>query len=177
MTATGNLTALCKKQEEVIQAVLKQTNVINNETVKILNQFGSEQEDKLNSDSNERESYHSDTDSDMPSRRLMPEAMLRPSARIPAQVSHAASAESKSVPATTQLESGEGVDYLITESHLGCSTIKSNKSAAVYKELRSHFPFLRSPQDTKLSHAGIAEDSPTRILSHCLHDQILSLYD
>jgi hypothetical protein len=177
-SAIENLAALCKKQEEVIQAVLKQTNAISNEMVKILNHIGSEQEGKLNSDSTERKSYDSCEDSDMPSRRFMPRTPLRRSARIAAQGSGTVTPKSKSVPATrTQLESGQGVDCLNTESYSGCSTVKSSKSAAVYKELRSDFCFLKTPQVTKHSHARIPRNTPTRILSRRLHSQILSLYD
>jgi NACalpha-BTF3-like transcription factor len=185
-SAIEKLAALCKKQEEDIQAVLKQTNVIYNEMVKILNMFGSEQEDRLNNDSTEREkeNHVSDVslacvckDSDISSRHFISTPPLRRSARIAAQVS---GAESKSLPATpTRLEGRrkEDIDYPSAKSHSRCSAVKLKKSATVYKDLRSSFRFLKTPQSTRHSHARTPKNTPTRILSQRLQDQILSLYD
>jgi hypothetical protein len=99
-SAIEKLAALCKKQEEDVQAILKQTNVMNNEMVKILNMFGSEQEDR-NNDSTEREKENHVSDVSLASIFTSFHTYLRDvsqelrSKRTAAQVSGAVTAESK----------------------------------------------------------------------------------
>jgi hypothetical protein len=164
--------ALSKEHEEVIQILRKQENVTCNETVNTKTMIGSEQEAELNNDSDDISEDCVYKDSDMSSRHFI-STPLRRSARIAARLSGTVTAESKLAPATpSQLESGEGA-----KSHSRRSTLKLDKSVTVYKELRSNFCFLKTPQSTRRPRLRTPKNTPNRMLSQRLRDQILSLYD
>jgi len=180
------LATLCKKQGENIQAIQKQTNVMCNEMVNIINMFSSKQENKFG----KRNKYSFDVrpscnykDSEMSSSHLVSRTPLRRSARIAAQASGTITGncmfyESKSVPVTPALlKSHEDIDYPGLQSLERCATMKLNKSSTVYKELCSSFRFLKTPQSSKWLHTRTPKNTPTRILSRRLQDQVLSLYD
>ncbi|PNF28703.1 hypothetical protein B7P43_G07862 [Cryptotermes secundus] len=170
------LDALWKKQEE-IQEIQKQTNVIRNEMLNILN-------DELNSEIFREGNNHSsdvgpgnnykNSEESSVSRRP-----LRRSERIAAQKSLTVTGDrtfsgSKSVPATPMHLKFD--DNPSARSLARCSATEL-KSASVYKELRSSFHFLKTPQSTRRCHARTPKDTPTRILSQHLQDQIVSLFD
>jgi hypothetical protein len=172
----AQLDALWKKHKE-IQAIQKQTNVIRNEIQNILNddlnneifREGNNQSSDVGPGYNYKNSEESSV-----SRRS-----LRRSERIAAQTSVTVTGDrsfcgSKSVPATPVRVKFD--DSPSARSLARCSATKL-KSASVYKELRSSFHFLKTPQSTRRHHARTPKNTPTRILSQRLQDQILSLYD
>jgi hypothetical protein len=104
---------------------------------------------------------------------------LRRSERIAAQTSVTVTGDrifcgSKSVPATPMRLK---FDDSPSARSLARRSATELKSASVYKELRSSFRFLKTPQSTRRRHARTPKNTPTRILSQRLQDQILSLYD
>lgn len=174
------LDAVYKKHVDEMHALQKQTNIIRNEVVNILNVFSHTDEVKINSDIVfEERNYHSSDkqsgyryshkDSEECSR-----TPLRRSARIAAQT-FALAAGNKSLPSTPECD---GVAHYPSAKSTGtCSTVKMNKSESVYKELCSSFRFLKTPQSTKQPLAKILKATPNQILKQRLKDQILSLYD
>lgn len=184
-SAIEKLVGLFEKQEGEIQEVLRQANVIRDETIKILKMFGNEEEDKINNDGTGRENHVPDgslartyNDPDISSRSSISATPLRRSARIAAQMPGAVDAETRSVPATpTRFEPDEGVDRPSAGSRSRCSAVKPSKSTSVYRDLRSSFRFLKTPQSTRCSRARTPKNTPTQILSRRLQDQISSLYN
>jgi hypothetical protein len=166
------LDALWKKQEE-IQEIQKQINVIRNEMLNILNgELNSEMFREGNRHSSDVGPGYSYKNSEEPS---VSRRSLRRSERIAAQTSITVAGDrifcgSKSVPATP-------MHLKFDASPSARCSATELKSASVYKELRSSFRFLRTPQSTRRRHARTPKNTPTRILSQRLQDQILSLYD
>jgi hypothetical protein len=162
------LNALWKKQDE-IQAIQKQTNAISNEISRILND---EVDTEMLREGNNHSSDAGPGDSDSKSEECqVSRRPLRRSERIAALTSVTCTGDrtfcgSKSVHATPTHHKRHD------SPSAGRST---SKSANVYKELRSSFPFLKTPRSTRP--VRTPKNTPTRILSQCLQNQILSLYD
>jgi hypothetical protein len=165
------LDALWNKQDEM-QAIQKQTNVIRNEMLSILNEeLNGEMFREGNNQSSDAGPGYSYNNSE---ECQVSRGPLRRSERIAAQTSVTAAGDgtfcgSKSVPLTP-------VHFKHCDSP-SARSFTTLKSAKVYKELRTSFHFLKTPQSTRRLSARTPKNTPTRILSQRLQKQILSLYD
>jgi hypothetical protein len=165
-----------KKQEEKIQAIQKKSNVIHKEMVNILNGLNNDMfREGNNVSSDVGPGYNYKNSEESPVSRTP----LRRSERIAQQASVTVTGDrtfcrSKSVGGTpVRLKWGGSPS---ARSVARRSTAKL-KSASVYKELRSSFHFLKTPQSTRQLRVRTPKNTPNRILSQRLQDQILSLYN
>jgi hypothetical protein len=167
------LDALRKKQDE-IQEIQKQTNALNDEMLRILNE---ELNSELFREGNNRPSDdaaavcdYKNSEECQVSRGSLRRRSERIAARTPLTVAgKGAFCGSKSVPATPM--------HL---KHHDCASARrlatKSKSLKAYEELRSSFRFLKTPQSTRRPNARTAKDTPTRIVSQRLQNQLLSIY-
>jgi hypothetical protein len=173
-SAVAKILALYKSQQTQLDALLKkQTDVISNGLLSILNE---ELDCELftkgsnhSSDAATGYNYKNSEESQV-SRRS-----LRRSERIAAWTSLTVAGEgtvrgSKSVPATP-------VRPKHHDSPSSRGLAKKLKSLKVYEDLRSSFRFLKTPQSTRRPNARTPKNTPARIVSQRLQDQLLSLYD